>query len=60
MNDIQCFDEIIAAEMLEHDFVVQMPPVREYTVRVRIKSIEKATPYIVGPEVIQWANVPIE
>lgn len=42
-------DEMIAAEMLEHDFVVQMPPVREYTLRVRIKSIEKATPHIVGP-----------
>jgi hypothetical protein len=43
-------DEMIAAGMLEHDFVVQMPPVREYTVRLRIKSIEKATPHIVGPE----------
>jgi hypothetical protein len=43
-------DEMIATGMLEHDFVVQMPPVREYTLRVRIKSIEKATPHIVGPE----------
>jgi len=43
-------DEMIASGMLEHDFVVQMPPVREYTLHVRIKSIEKATPHIVGPE----------
>lgn len=43
-------DEMIATGMLEHDFVVQMPPVREYTLRVRIKSIEKATPHVVGPE----------
>jgi hypothetical protein len=43
-------DEMIAAGMLEHDFVVQMPPVREYTLRVRIRSIEKATPHIVEPE----------
>jgi hypothetical protein len=43
-------DEMIAAGMLEHDFVVQMPPVREYRLRVRIKSIEKASPHIVGPE----------
>jgi hypothetical protein len=43
-------DEMIATGMLEHDFVVQMSPIREYTLRVRIKSIEKATPHIVGPE----------
>lgn len=43
-------DEMIAAGMLEHDFVVQMPPIREYTLRVRIKSIEKAVPHIVEPE----------
>lgn len=44
------FKEVIPEEMLEFDIVVWMPPVREYTARVKIKSVEKATPRIVEPE----------
>ena len=29
--------------------IVQMPPIREYSLRVRVKSVEKATPHIVEP-----------
>lgn len=43
-------DEMIVSGMIKHDFIVQMPPIREYTLRVRVKSIEKATPHIVEPE----------
>lgn len=39
-------------EILEHEIIVRMPPVKEYTKRVRIKSIEKGKPHIVEPEVI--------
>ena len=37
--------------LIEDDHIVQMPPVREYTARARIKSIEKATPHIVGLDI---------
>ena len=43
-------EENIVNEMLEHDFIVRMPPVKEYTVWVKVKSVEKATPRIVEPE----------
>ncbi len=44
-------EEDIIGEMLEHDFIVRMSPVKEYTVQARIKSVEKAVPRIVEPEV---------
>jgi len=28
----------------EHDIIVRMPPVKEYSIRVKIKSIKKGTP----------------
>lgn len=43
-------EEMIVAGMIKHDFIVQIPPIREYALRVRVKSIEKATPHIVEPE----------
>lgn len=43
-------EEDIVDEMLEHDFVVKMSPVKEYTVRTRIRSVTKGTPRIVEPE----------
>ncbi len=46
----EVIDEIILEEMLEFDVFVRMPPVKEYTVRVKIKSVEKAIPHIVEPE----------
>jgi|GEM_PF-2171770 len=30
--------------MFEIDIVVQIPPIREYCIRVKVKSIEKAVP----------------
>ena len=43
-------EEDIINEILEHDFIVRMPPVKEYTMWVKVKSVEKATPRIVEPE----------
>ncbi len=43
-------EEMIVAGMIKHNLIVQMSPIKEYTLRVRVKSIEKATPHIVGAE----------
>ena len=44
------FEEILLEEPLEYDIIVRMPPVKEYTMWVKVKSVEKATPRIVEPE----------
>ena len=53
-NETSIFEEIserkIAENMLEFDIVVRMPPMKEWSARVRLKSVEKATPRIVEPE----------
>lgn len=44
-------DEVMdALEFLSDDYIVRMPPVREYTVRAKIKSIEKGVPRFVEDE----------
>lgn len=43
-------EEEIISKMIEYDFIVRMSPVKEYTVRIRIKSVEKAIPRIIEPE----------
>lgn len=42
-------EEILPKEVpeLEYDVTVRIPPVREYTIQAKIKSVEKATPRIV-------------
>jgi hypothetical protein len=42
-------EEMILERMVRHDFIVKMPPVSEYTIKVKIKSIDAATPHIVTP-----------
>lgn len=42
--------ELTPEDILEFNIVVRMPPVREYTVHARIRSVERATPRIVKPE----------
>lgn len=37
-------------EDVESDIVVRIPPIKEQIVRVKIKSVKKATPHIVKPE----------
>lgn len=44
------FDEALPEEMMEYDVFVRMPPLRDYTIRVKIKSVEKAIPRVVEPE----------
>jgi len=43
-------EEEIAYKMLDHDFIIKMPPKKEYTIRVKVRSIEKATPRIIKPD----------
>jgi hypothetical protein len=43
-------EEEIIGKMIEYDPIVRMSPLKEYTVRVRIESINKATPRVVEPE----------
>jgi hypothetical protein len=40
----------ISKDMLEFDIVIRMPPKKEWSVRLRVESIEKAKPHIVEPE----------
>jgi len=40
----------VPEDMLEFDIVVRMPPMKEWSARLRVKSVEKATPRIVEPE----------
>ncbi|MCD6231266.1 hypothetical protein J7K28_01375 [Candidatus Aerophobetes bacterium] len=44
------YEEILPEETLEHDIIVRMPPVKQYIIEVKIKSVEKAIPRIVEPE----------
>lgn len=37
-------------DLLEFDIIVRMPPIKEWSVQVKVKSVEKATPRIVEPE----------
>lgn len=46
----ETFEKVIPEEILEFDIGVRMPPIKEWTARVRIKSVERATPHIVEPE----------
>lgn len=43
-------EEEIAEFMLDYDYIVKMPPVREREILVKVISIEKASPRIVEPE----------
>lgn len=43
-------DEMIITEMIKHDYIVQMPPKKRYTVEIEVLSIKKAEPKIVLPE----------
>lgn len=45
----EAVEEAIPEEILEFNIVVRMPPIKEWTTQVRIKSTEKATPHIVEP-----------
>lgn len=44
------FEKTIPENMLEFNIVVRMPPMKEWSARVKVKSVEKATPRIVEPE----------
>jgi hypothetical protein len=42
-------DDLIPGEMMEFDEIVHMPPLKQYTLKVKVKSIKKAEPRIVEP-----------
>jgi hypothetical protein len=43
-------EEELALEILEHDYIVKMPPKRRYKIRVHVESIKKGEPRSVGPD----------
>ncbi len=43
-------EEMIAAEMLIHDFIVRIPPKKKYRVEIEVRSIKRGEPTIVVPE----------
>lgn len=43
-------EEDIVMEMVEHDFIVRMPPKKRYTIQVEVKNIKKGELRIVEPE----------
>ncbi len=47
-------EEMIVSEMIDRDFIVQMPPVNKYTIQVKIKGIKKASPRVVEPEEVLY------
>jgi hypothetical protein len=46
----EILEKVIPEDMLEFDIIVRMPPMKEWSARLRVKSVEKATPRIVEPE----------
>jgi len=40
-------EEDIAMEMVEHDFIVKMPPKKKYKIQVLVKSIRKGEPRVI-------------
>ncbi len=40
-------EEDIAVEMLEHDFVVRMPPKKRYKIQVVVRSVRKGEPRVI-------------
>ena len=53
-SETSMLEEILGREtpedMLEFDIYVRMPPMKEWSQQVRVKSVEKAAPRIVEPE----------
>ncbi len=43
-------EEDIVMEMIDHDFVVKMPPKNKYKINVIVRSIQKGKPRVVEPE----------
>ncbi len=41
-------EESIFTEMIEHDLVVSIPPKKSYDIQVKIESIEKGKPSVIG------------
>ena len=46
------YEEPIPEEMLEYDIVVKMPPKEKHTIELEIKSIKKAEPKVIKPELL--------
>jgi len=46
----EILEKPIPEDMLEFDIVVRIPPIKVWSARLRVSSVEKATPHIVEPE----------
>ena len=42
-------EEVITIDMVEHEFIVKMPPKNRYKVRVRVKEVKRGEPRVVQP-----------
>jgi len=42
----EILEMVVPEDMLEFDIFVRMPPIKEWSARLRVKSVEKATPRI--------------
>lgn len=56
IND-EITDEDIMIAMQDHELVIKMPPIREYKIRAKVKSITKASPRVIEPEEIDGENI---
>lgn len=50
--DKEITEDEITLEMVEHDFIVRMPPKRRYTIELEVTNIRKGKPRFIEPEQI--------
>jgi hypothetical protein len=49
-------EEDIMIAMQEHELIIRIIPVKKYKIRVKVKSIKKASPRVIEPEGIDGEN----
>jgi hypothetical protein len=54
-NDRKINEDIMIA-MQEHELIIRIIPVKKYKIRVKVKSIKKASPRVIEPEGIDGEN----
>ena len=66
LKNVSAFDEVVSniitdedimIAMQDHELIVKMPPIREYKIRAKVKSITKASPRVIEPEEIDGENI---
>ncbi|MEK7397175.1 MAG: hypothetical protein AAB116_09585 [Candidatus Poribacteria bacterium] len=49
-------EEDIMIAMQEHELIIRIIPIKKYKIRVKVKSIKKASPRVIEPEGIDGEN----